>query len=164
MTARELHWRINDEEVSCRIEDFKTHGVFYLAGNALPFRFLDSSHVEIAGKRHRFYVIHDHDFSTVWLDGRTYYLRRGQRMRTSQATTGPDTGEVQALMPGKLLRVMVDVGDTVAEKQMVAIMESMKMETALFAPIAGRVAEIRCKPGEVLEMADIVMVIETGES
>jgi len=63
-------------------------------------------------------------------------------------------------MPGKLLRIEVSVGDTVAEKQTVAIMESMKMETALVAPAAGRVAEIRCQAGQVVDIGEVVMVIE----
>ena len=63
-------------------------------------------------------------------------------------------------MPGKLLRLEVAVGDMVSEKQIVALMESMKMETALYAPQAGRVAEIRCQPGQVVEMGEVIMVID----
>ena len=63
-------------------------------------------------------------------------------------------------MPGKLLLLTANTGDIVTGKQMVAIMESMKMESALFAPIAGRVVDVRFKPGDVVEMGDIVMVIE----
>jgi acetyl-CoA carboxylase biotin carboxylase subunit len=69
------------------------------------------------------------------------------------------SGEVRALMPGKILRVEVAPGDTVAEKQTVAIMESMKMESSLHAPKAGRVAEVRCKQGQVIDMGEIIMVI-----
>jgi biotin carboxyl carrier protein len=164
MIARELHWRIHEQDVSCRIEEFKDHGVFHVAGRALPFRFLDSSHIEIDGKRHRFYVIHDSNVTTVWLDGRTYSFQRAYKVRGSQTATAQSTGEIRAIMPGKLLRVIVNAGDTVAEKQMVAIMESMKMETALFSPISGHVADIRRKPGAVLEMGDVVMVIEKEQS
>ena len=54
----------------------------------------------------------------------------------------------------------IAVGDMVSEKQTVAIMESMKMETALYAPQAGRIAEIRCQPGEVVEMGEVIMIID----
>jgi biotin carboxyl carrier protein len=67
---------------------------------------------------------------------------------------------VRALMPGKLLRLAASVGDTVQEKQQVATMESMKMESPLFAPKTGRVAEIRFKPGDALDMGEILMRIE----
>jgi urea carboxylase len=87
-------------------------------------------------------------------------LQQAKKSTGTETKTGTGTGEVRALMPGKLLRLTASAGDTVSEKQIVAIMESMKMESALFAPIAGRVVEVRFKPGDVVEMGDIVMVIE----
>jgi len=163
MTARELHWRVGDQEITCRIEESKGSGTFHLAGTTVPFRLLDSSHIEVSGMRHRFFVIHNRDSSTVWLDGRTYFLQRATRSTGREIKAGTGTGEVRALMPGKLLRLTANTGDIVTEKQMIAIMESMKMESALFAPIAGRVVDVRFKPGDVVEMGDIVMVIETDQ-
>ena len=125
----------------------------------MNYRLLDSSHIEINGKRHRFYVIHKRDSSVVWLDGRTYYVAKTRKTTAAAAATGSSAGDVRALMPGKLLRLEVAVGDPVAEKQTVAIMESMKMETALVAPRAGQVSEVRFKSGDVLEMGEVVVVI-----
>ena len=163
MSGRELHWRIGDKDISCRIEESTGRGMFYFSGNTLPFRVLDSSHIEISGRRHRFYAVHDRDSTTVWLDGRTYHLRRANKTRAAQVETHAGTGEIRTLMPGKLLRLAVAVGDHVIEKQTVAIMESMKMESPLVASKAGRVSEIRFQPGDVLDMGELVMVIETGE-
>jgi biotin carboxyl carrier protein len=160
MTSRELHWRIGHQDVSCRIEESNGAGTFYVSDSALPFRILDSTHIEIAGKRHRFHVIHHRDSSIVWFNGRTYELQRANSKGERNMTAEPASGEVRALMPGKLLRLTAQAGDAVTEKQMVAIMESMKMESALFAPIAGRIADVRFKPGDVVEMGDVVMVIE----
>jgi acetyl/propionyl-CoA carboxylase alpha subunit len=162
MRSRELHWRIGDQDLTCRIEESKSHGAFYVSGKPLPFRVLDSTHIEIAGRRHRFYVIHNRDSSTVWLDGRTYFLQRARKASDAPAASQPGSGEIRALMPGKLLHLTVAVGDVVAEKQTVAVMESMKMETGLLAAKAGRVSEIRFKPGDVLDMGEIVMIVETG--
>ena len=116
--------------------------------------------IEIEGKRHRYHVLHGRDSIVVWLDGRTYYLPRTDHAQSSQHASGSADGEVAALMPGKLLRLQVALGDTVAEKQPVAIMESMKMESALYSPKAGRVTEIRFQPGQTLEMGQVVVVIE----
>jgi len=127
---------------------------------SLPFRLLDSHHAEISGKRRRFYVLRGRDSDTVWLDGHTYHLDRANSARSADATAISTSGEIRALMPGKLLRVEVAVGDAVVEKQPVATMESMKMETTLHAPKAGRITEIRRQPGEVVEMGEILMVIE----
>jgi biotin carboxyl carrier protein len=126
--------------------------------NDLPFKLLGLHEIEIAGKRHRFYVLHHRDSTTVWLDGRTYYLPRTHNTGSGHASAS-GSGEVTALMPGKLLRVEVAVGDVVSEKQPVALMESMKMESALYASKTGRVSEIRCEPGQVLDMGQVVMVI-----
>jgi len=161
--SHDVHWIIGDRDVSCRIEGSREHGTFHAAGVTFPFRILDAEHIEISGKRHRFFVIHNRDSSTVWLDGRTYFLQRATRSTGREMKAGAGTGEVRALMPGKLLRLTANTGDIVTEKQMIAIMESMKMESALFAPIAGRVVDVRFKPGDVVEMGDIVMVIETDQ-
>jgi biotin carboxyl carrier protein len=125
----------------------------------LPYKLLNADHIEIAGTRHRFYVLHDRDSIAVWLDGRTYYVPVMKRDRAAH-TAASHSGDVSAIMPGKLLRVNVSAGDTVTEKQVVAVMESMKMETALYAPKAGRVSEIRGRPGQVIDIGEIILVIE----
>lgn len=160
MNTRELLWRIGGQEVPCRIEESKGQGTFHISGSAIPFRILGPAQIEISGRRHRFYVLHNRSTTTVWLDGRTYFLERAVQTRDLGSATH-HAGEIRALMPGKLLRVSVQVGDTVAEKQPVAVMESMKMESPLVAPHAGRVSEIRFKPGEVIDMGEVVVVIET---
>jgi acetyl/propionyl-CoA carboxylase alpha subunit len=131
----------------------------HMASHVPSFRLLDHSHVEISGKRHRFHVARDRDSSIVWLDGRTYYLDPPDKPHTGGPATASASGEIRALMPGKILRIDVAVGDAVAEKQIVAIMESMKMESPLLSPVAGKVDEIRCKPGQIVEMGEVIVVI-----
>lgn len=119
-----------------------------------------SDYSEIGGKRHRYHVLHGRDSIAVWFDGRTYCLPRINHSNAAHQGTSSVSNEVTALMPGKLLRLEVAVGDTVAQKQPVAIMESMKMETTLYATKAGKIAEIRSRPGESLEMGQVVVTIE----
>jgi len=160
MSGREFHWRIGGQDVLCRIEEIQGKGALHVSGQTIPFQQTDATHIEISGRRHRFYVLHRRDTTTVWIDGHTYFLQRANKAADAPAA-GAASGEIRALMPGKLLRVAVAVGDQVTEKQPLAIMESMKMESTLVAPTAGRVAEIRFKPGDVLEMGDLVVVVET---
>src|SRR5215467_6467008 len=140
MTSRELHWDIAGENITVRIEESKGHGTFHIADRSIPFRLVDRHTIEIAGRRARFYVVRDGNSYTVWFDGRTYHLNRAGKSVLVQSSLASATGEITALMPGKVLRLDVSVGDTVAEKQTVAIMESMKMESALQAPKSGRIA------------------------
>ena len=163
MTSRELHWNIGGEDFTVRVQESsesRGDGIFHMEDRSIPFRLLDRNTIEVAGRHIRFYVIRDGNSCTVWINGRTYHLKRGGKSSLAESATAPATGEITALMPGKVLRVEVAVGDTVAEKQTVAIMESMKMESALQAPRAGRVAEIRCQPGQVVELGQLIMVID----
>jgi acetyl/propionyl-CoA carboxylase alpha subunit len=146
---------VGNDDIACRIED----GTFHVSDTSLPFRVLDSSHIEIAGKIHRFFVTHNRETVTVWLDGHTYFLKRAKTNAGIEAAPEASTGEVRALMPGKLLRLAVAVGDNVTEKQPLAIMESMKMESTLVAPVNGKISEIRFQAGQVVEMGELIMVI-----
>ena len=51
-------------------------------------------------------------------------------------------GELRAPMPGSVLLVPVAVGDAVEAGQTVVVLESMKMELALTAPVDGTVTEL----------------------
>ena len=161
MTSRELHWQLSGKEIAVRIEESKGAGTFHIAGQTIAFCFLDRNTIAISGRRIRFYVIRAGNSYTVWLDGRTYHLQRAGKSPLAETSLVTRANEIKALMPGKLLRIEVAVGDTVSEKQTVAIMESMKMETALYAPQAGHIAEIRCQPGQVVEMGEVIMVIDS---
>jgi pyruvate carboxylase subunit B len=163
MSTRELHWRIGERDVTCRIEESRGQGTFACDGTRLSFRVLDATHVEVGGERLRFHVIHKRDSSIVWLNGRTYQLERARKPGVPGTAARAATGDVQAPMPGKLLRLEVALGDAVSERQTVAIMESMKMESALVAPRAGRVAEIRFQPGDALDMGEVVVVIDSAQ-
>ena len=55
---------------------------------------------------------------------------------------GGEAGMVRAPASAMVVAIPVKVGDEVAEGDVVAVVESMKLETALPAPIAGRVAEV----------------------
>src|SRR6516165_3719766 len=67
--------------------------------------------------------------------------------------SGGEAGLVRAPAPAMVVAISVAAGDEVAEGDVVAVVESMKLETALRAPVAGRVAEV---------IADINTQVESG--
>jgi biotin carboxyl carrier protein len=160
MISRELHWNISGTDLTVHVEESKGAGTFRIEGRSIPFQLIDRNTMEIGGRRVRYYVVHDGGSSTVWINGRTYRLKRAGKSSLAEVAAASASGEVTALMPGKLLRLDVAAGDMVSEKQTLAIMESMKMESALRAPRAGRVVEIRCQAGEIVEMGQVIMVID----
>ncbi|OGP84683.1 MAG: acetyl-CoA carboxylase biotin carboxyl carrier protein subunit [Deltaproteobacteria bacterium RBG_16_58_17] len=68
--------------------------------------------------------------------------------------------ELRAPMPGKILQVLVNVGDKVNEDDEVIMLEAMKMENPIYAPAGGTVKEINVKANDSVETEQIMMVIE----
>jgi len=104
----------------------------------------------------------------VHVNGRAVTVRGGlQRFGSRRARTGGaarDAGaqgprRVVAPMPGRIARVLVNVGDTVTEGQGLVVVEAMKMENELRSPRAGSVAEIRAAEGALVEANAILIVI-----
>ena len=62
-------------------------------------------------------------------------------------------------MPGTILRILVNVGDTVAENQPLMILEAMKMENEIVASKAGVVSGIHVANGQVVNPGDALITI-----
>lgn len=77
---------------------------------------------------------------------------RKLRMMAASSTAGIEGPVVvRSPMPGKLVKLLVAVGDEVEEGQGVAIVEAMKMENELKSPKAGVVAGIDAAEGDAVE-------------
>jgi biotin carboxyl carrier protein len=76
------------------------------------------------------------------------------RRRESLATS------VEAPMVGKILRIEKQAGDHVDEDEVVIVMEAMKMEIPIVAPVAGTLKEIMVSPGQAVEAEQALAVIE----
>jgi urea carboxylase len=66
---------------------------------------------------------------------------------------------VGSQVPGSVWKVMVGDGDTVAEGDVLVVIESMKMEFSVFAPCAGRVLKLRCAEGAAVDAGQAVVVL-----
>jgi pyruvate carboxylase subunit B len=63
-------------------------------------------------------------------------------------------------MPGTIVDVLVNVGDTVAAGTPVLITEAMKMETELQAPVAGTIKAVHVTKGESVNPDETLVEIE----
>ena len=68
------------------------------------------------------------------------------------------SGTVSANIPGKVVTVEVNVGDEVVEGQVILILEAMKMQNEIQAPVSGTVTSVNCEEGQAIE-ANIPLVI-----
>ena len=73
----------------------------------------------------------------------------------------PAAGEkVCAPMPGNILAVNVNVGDTVKRGQVLLILEAMKMENEIMAPCDGTIASVNTSKGSAVESGALLCVIQ----
>jgi len=83
-------------------------------------------------------------------------------LRTRRAVGGGEAGpqKITAPMPGKIVRVMVAVGDEVKAGQGVIVMEAMKMQNEMKSPKDGNVQKILTSEGSTVNPGDTLAVIE----
>jgi biotin carboxyl carrier protein len=81
---------------------------------------------------------------------------RGAETAEEEAMATP----VEAPMVGKILQVLVKVGDQVTEDDTVVVMEAMKMEINVVAPTDGRIAEVRVDAGDSVDTDQVLATIE----
>ncbi len=80
--------------------------------------------------------------------------------RASRASIGSGRQEISAPMPGKVIRLLVNVGDDVEIGQGLIVVEAMKMQNELKAARPGRVLEVRAHPGATVGAGDTLVVID----
>ncbi len=73
---------------------------------------------------------------------------------------GAGTGVVLSQMTGRVIRVDVKPGDPVKEGDILLVVEAMKMENEIAAPISGTVKDVSVTPGSRVAEGDPLLVIE----
>jgi len=68
--------------------------------------------------------------------------------------------EVRAEIAANVWKVTAEVGQVVAAGETLAVLESMKMEIPVEAPVAGTVAEVRVSPDDRVVEGDVLVVID----
>lgn len=78
-----------------------------------------------------------------------------------QAPAASGAGEkVTCPMPGNILAVNVNVGDTVKEGQVLMVLEAMKMENEIMAPCGGKITSVGVTKGATVESGALLCTIE----
>ena len=105
------------------------------------------------------------DEAWVHANGETWVVDLKPKTRTKGGDKGGrSTGEVHAPMPGKILKVRVKVGDIVEAKHVLVLMDAMKMEYSLAAPIAGTVTNVACEEGQQVALDQLLVSVKPREA
>ena len=106
------------------------------------------SFIEIDGKRH-----------AIALPARLFSGVGAAPSEAGDPSASPASeGAVVAPIPGTLQQWLVEDGADVAEGDLIAVMEAMKMETRITAPVAGRIG-LKAKPGDLVNLGAELAVI-----
>jgi acetyl-CoA/propionyl-CoA carboxylase biotin carboxyl carrier protein len=107
------------------------------------------------------------DGKTTWLgrDGAAWAIAGAPPAALRGARAGSADGTVRSPMPGTILAVHVTTGDVVSAGQPVLVVEAMKMEHTVTAPLGGVVNELTAKAGQQVRMDEPLAVIgpQSGE-
>jgi acetyl-CoA/propionyl-CoA carboxylase biotin carboxyl carrier protein len=83
-----------------------------------------------------------------------------KRSSAGGGASGAGSGSVEAPMQGTIVKVLVEVGQTVEAGAGILVLEAMKMENQINAGKAGTVKEIRVTAGDTVGNGDVLAVIE----
>jgi biotin carboxyl carrier protein len=69
--------------------------------------------------------------------------------------------EVKAPMPGKVVKLLVENGETVGEGQGVLLFEAMKMQNEIKSPLAGSIVSLAVKEGQAVESREPLFTVKS---
>lgn len=99
----------------------------------------------------------------VVIDGHRFEVEIRDPRRWSRHTTKPGIEgrlHVTAAMPGKIVRLLVAEGDTVAAGQGLLVVEAMKMQNEIKATKKGKVTIVAVKEGSAVNAGDLLVIVE----
>ncbi len=85
--------------------------------------------------------------------------RESVRRKQPMAEAG-NANQIGAPLPGKISSVAVKKGQTVRAGERLLSIEAMKMETAIYTPRNGVVAEVLVQPGSTVKIRDLLVVLQ----
>lgn len=106
---------------------------------------------------------------TATVAGKTFEInaldaRPAPKQKRSAGGKSKKSGKVSANISGKVVTVEVSIGEEVEEGQVVMILEAMKMQNEIQAPVSGTITEINCEEGQSIEANVPLLVITPPES
>lgn len=112
------------------------------------------------------YVTREGRALRVIVEGRVFILGpvgAGSRGRGASGGMADVPGVITAPLAGVVVDVRVKEGDALEPRTVVAVVEAMKMQNEVQAPMAGTVKRVVAQPGSRIEKGDLVLEYEPAE-
>lgn len=120
--------------------------------------------MEIGHRLSTAYIAQNDGKLFVHIDGKTIELSLSDSKQKKHSKEGLEYGakdEITTPMPGKIVRLLVKVGDIVKPKQPLVIVESMKMENEIKSSIDGCIKAVNFKPGDLVNPGQTIIKLST---
>ncbi|WP_159942288.1 MULTISPECIES: biotin carboxylase N-terminal domain-containing protein [unclassified Nocardiopsis] len=118
--------------------------------------------VTYAGRTRTYTRADDPATAHRWLGagGRAWTLHEEPVASALRADDAAADGTVRSPMPGTVLSVAVEVGQTVGAGTPLAVVEAMKMEHSVTSPVDGTVTAVAVRPGASVPMDALLVTVE----
>jgi biotin carboxyl carrier protein len=128
----------------------------------------ESMRVRIDARPVEAWVTRQGDSIAVELGGFVHRFRlrdpRAPKLARRKEHEDASRGELHAPMPGLVVQVLTHEGEEVEAGHPLVVVEAMKMQNALVAPLKGRVRSIPVAPGTAVESGQLLLAITPEES
>ncbi len=154
-TESHVKLQVSSDQDGIRVDVGARHFVFQARAGEQPWLYEPETGAVIP-----YFIWQNGEEVQLWIEGRVYHLTAPTAQSGRQqvgAKRGQHAGDIKAPMPGSILKVLVEAGQTVEANTPVVIMESMKMEMTLTTPGKGVIKAIQCQPGQMVEMNAILV-------
>ncbi len=93
------------------------------------------------------------------VNGKSYDINVKAGMEAAPAAGSGEGTPIKTGLPGNVLRLLVSEGDSVAEGDVVAVIEAMKMETEIKSTVAGTVKSIEVEAGDKVQAGQVLVTV-----
>ena len=105
------------------------------------------------------------DLYTVASEGKNVQLRllderRALRPGEGAGATRSGDKQIRSFMPGKVVEILVAIGDEIEKDQGVLVIEAMKMENEIRSTATGKIKDIHVSPGDAVESGELLIELE----
>ncbi|MDX8054702.1 acetyl/propionyl/methylcrotonyl-CoA carboxylase subunit alpha [Lentzea sp. BCCO 10_0798] len=150
-------WRINDVDVRVRGEE-----VVVGAGEPVRARARREGADLLVGSR-RYAMARDGDVLWLGHDGASWALVEAEFLVGAADGAAASGGPVKSPMPGTVLVVRAQQGEEVTAGQALFVVEAMKMEHTVTAPVDGVLAEVNVQAGQQVALDQVLALVVSHE-
>lgn len=139
------------------LKEGETGEVEVAEGKRLVIKLLEIGRLDDEGYRTLYFEVNDSRRAIKIFDKASNIVTE---KTFSQMADPEKKSEIGASIPGVIAKILVKPGDKVEEKQLVAVIEAMKMETHVTSATSGTVQFIAVKEGQNVEAGELLMRLE----